>query len=106
MTRMFLNSSWRCLKAALAVTLSLALLPSAACAWGGNGQKLVVNQAIDTLPGDLRAYFENQRSFMVQHVTDPLEADAKNPTNRHNHFIRLDKYGHFPFDALPRSYKA
>ena len=106
MGRMFLNSSLRCLKAGLAVTLSIALLPLGIYAWGGNGQRLVVNQAIDTLPGDLRAYFESQRSFIVQHVTDPLDAEAKNPTDRHNHFIRLDKYAHFPFDTLPRSYKA
>ena len=106
MGRLFPNSSRRCLRAVLAVTLGIALLPLGTYSWGGNGHRLVVNQAIDTLPGDLRAYFENQRSFLVQHVTDPLDAEAKTPTDRHNHFIRLDKYGHFPFDALPRSYKA
>jgi len=86
--------------------MSLALLPTGAAAWGGNGQRVVVNQAIDTLPADLRSFFENNRSFLVQHVTDPLDAEAKNPADRHNHFIRLDKYGRFPFEALPRSYKA
>ncbi|HLZ90292.1 MAG TPA: hypothetical protein VKQ28_01155 [Candidatus Acidoferrum sp.] len=103
---MFLNPFRKCLNAALAITASLALIPTGTYAWGGNGQKVVVNQAIDTLPGDLRAYFENNRSFLVQHVTDPLDAEAKAPLQRHNHFIRLDKYGRFPFDALPRSYKA
>jgi hypothetical protein len=106
MGRMFLNPLRRCLNAGLAVTVSVALLPTGAYAWGSNGQRVVVNQAIDTLPADLRAYFESQRSFVVQHVTDPLDAEAKTPTERHNHFIRLDKYGRFPFDALPRSYKA
>jgi hypothetical protein len=103
---MLRNSSRKCLKTGLAVTVSIALLPLGAYAWGGNGQRLVVNQAIDTLPGELRAYLENQRSFLLQHVTDPLDAEAKTPADRHNHFIRLDKYGHFPFDTLPRSYKA
>jgi hypothetical protein len=96
----------RRVNAALAVIVSLGLVPTGVHAWGGNGQKVVVNQAIDTLPGDLRTYFENNRSFFVQHVTDPLDAEAKTPAARHNHFIRLDKYGRFPFDALPRSYKA
>jgi len=40
------------------------------------------NQAIDTLPADCAPYFENNRSFLVQHVTDPLDAEAKNPTER------------------------
>ncbi|MCU1239410.1 MAG: hypothetical protein JWO71_136 [Candidatus Acidoferrum typicum] len=106
MRRMSPNLLRKSLNAGLAVTVSVALLPSGSYAWGGNGQRVVVNQAIDTLPADLRAYFESQRSFVVQHVTDPLDAEAKTPTERHNHFIRLDKYGHFPFDALPRSYKA
>jgi hypothetical protein len=96
----------KCFNTSLAITVSCALLPAVACAWGGNGHKVVINQAIDTLPGDLRAYFENNRLFIVQHVTDPLDAEAKNPAARHNHFVRLDKYGRFPFDALPRSYKA
>jgi hypothetical protein len=106
MERMFLNRSRKCVNISLAITTSLALLPTGAGAWGGNGQRVVVNQAIETLPADLRTYFENNRSFLVQHVTDPLDVEAKNPADRHNRFIRLDKYGRFPFDALPRSYKA
>jgi len=84
----------------------LALCARRAPAWGPNGDKLVVNKAIDTLPPDLRPYFEANRAFLVQHVTDPLDAAAKTAAERHNHFIYLDKYGRFPFDALPRSYKA
>src|ERR1700694_1952483 len=106
MGRMFLNPFRKCLNAGLAITVSLALLPTHACAWGGNGHKGVVNQAMHTLPDTLRAYFENNRSFLVQNVTGPLDAETRNPAERRNHFIRLDKYGRFPFDALPRSYKA
>jgi hypothetical protein len=82
------------------------LFPAHALAWGGNGQKLVVGKAIDTLPPDLRAYFEANRSFTMLHVTDPLDAEAKTPAEKHNHYLYLDKYGRFPFELLPRSYKA
>lgn len=90
----------------VAALVACYVLPRSVLAWGGNGHKVVVNQAIDTLPTDLRAFLENNRAFLLQHVTDPLDAEEKNPALRRNHFIRLDKYGHFPFDALPRSYKA
>lgn len=90
----------------IALATSVALLPVSARAWGGNAQKVVVNQAIDTLPSDLRAFFENNRTFLVQHVNDPLESEEKSLVLRHNAFIRLDKYGRFPYDMLPRSYKA
>ena len=85
------------------------LFPDHSFAWGRNGQRLVVNKAVDTLealPPEFRGFFESSRTLLVQHVTDPLDAIAKSPTERRNHFILLDKYGRFPFEALPRSYKA
>src|SRR5258708_29358699 len=85
-------ASRMCLAIALPIFSLALLLPRHACAWGGNAHKLVASQAMDTLPVDLRAYFENNRSFLLQHVSDPLEAEAKNPSLRHNHFIRLEGF--------------
>jgi hypothetical protein len=91
----------------LLVTLGAGvLLPAQGFAWGGNGQRLVVNKAIDTLPPDARIFFETNRSFIILHVTDPLDAEAKTPAEKHNHYLYLDKYGRFPFELLPRTYKA
>jgi hypothetical protein len=93
--------------ASLGVVLLLcALSPSPTPAWGNSAQRLIVGRAVDTLPSDLRTFFEAQRDFLVQHVNDPLTQLDKKPSERNNHFIALDKYGKFPFDALPRSYKA
>jgi hypothetical protein len=83
-----------------------AVIPRPALAWGGNAHRLVVNKAIDTLPLDIRGFFEANRSALVLHVTDPLDSEAKTPAERRNHFLYIDKYGRFPFSALPRSYKA
>jgi hypothetical protein len=74
-------------------------------AWGRGGHKLVVSKAIDTLPPNVRDFFDTNRGYLLLHVTDPLDAIAKTPAERHNHFIALDKYGRFPFEALPRVYK-
>jgi len=82
------------------------LVPARAPAWGRNAHKLVVNQAIDTLPQDIRGFFESYRSVLLLHVIDPFEAVAKTPAEKRNNHLYLDKYGKFPFDALPRSYKA
>jgi len=89
-----------------ALVLSVGLLPPRALAWGNNAQRLIVNHAVDTLPSELRPFFENNRYYFVQHVNDPLNKLDNNPNERNNHFIELDKYGKFPFEALPRSYKA
>ena len=90
----------------LTVAAMLALQSPDARAWGQNSHKLVVNQAIETLPPDIRFFFELNRGILTQHVSDPLDALRKTPAERHNHFLFLDRYGRFPFDALPRNYKA
>ena len=91
---------------ALGLAILFLLFPQNSWAWGRNAHRLIINKAVDTLPGDVRAFFEAGRGSLLQHVTDPLDALAKNPTDRRNTFIALDKYGRFPFEALPRSYKA
>jgi hypothetical protein len=98
-------SQWQASLLLVAIGVGV-LLPAQALAWGGNGQKLVANKAIDTLPPDARTFFETNRSYIILHVTDPLDAEAKTPTEKHNHYLYLDRYGRFPFELLPRTYKA
>jgi len=89
------------------VFLLLAVfLPNSAYAWGHNAQRLVLNKAIDTLPYEIRSFFDSNRIDLIRHVTDPFDAIAKAPSERRNHYLALEKYGRFPFDQLPRSYKA
>jgi len=97
--------SLKCMVSILAALLWF-LAPSRACAWGSNANRLVVNRAIDTLPQEIRVFFDANRAILLQHVNDPLLAVERNPSERRNQFLFLDKYGRFPFEALPRSYKA
>jgi len=60
-------------RAVLAIAAALALFPHRVSAWGRGAHKLVVNQAIDTLPQDLRPFFESYRAVLIQHVNDPLD---------------------------------
>lgn len=94
------------LAALLLLMAGVAIFPRHTTAWGRNADKLVVNQAIDTLPQDIRSFFEANRAYLLQHVIDPLNALAKTPAEKRNNHLYLDKYGRFPFDALPRNYKA
>ena len=90
----------------LALISILAFSPQRAASWGRNANRLIVNQAIDTLPADVRAFFDASRGILLQHVTDPLDEVAKTPAEKRNNHLYLDKYGRFPFDLLPRDYKA
>ena len=98
---------WNCAACGAALATLCLVAPAGAFAWGANGHKLISNKAVDTLPPELRPFFEANRNFIVQHSTDPLDALAKNPVaERRNHILLLDRYGRFPFESLPRDYKA
>jgi len=84
--------------------LILVLSMPSTFAWGENAQRLVTNKAVDTLPDEIRGYFEANRQYLMQHVVDADEAEQKDPTLANTDFIKLDHYGQFPFINLPRSY--
>lgn len=84
--------------AALLVALGLAL--SSSYGWGESAERLITNKAVDTLPDEMLPFFEANRQFLVEHVTEP---EGLKPDD-HTGFIQLDHYGQFPFSALPRSY--
>jgi hypothetical protein len=88
----------------VALSLIVFLSLPAVFAWGENAERLITNKAVDTLPEELLPFFESNRQFIVQHVTDPNE--SKDLSNPHSDFIQLDHYGQFPFSTLPRSYAA
>jgi hypothetical protein len=90
----------------LAAALLWLYIPQPVHAWGNNAQRLIINHAVDSLPYEARGFFESNRSYFIQHVNDTLNLVDKNPGERNNHFVELDKYGKFPFEALPHSYQA
>ncbi len=106
MRRALHYQTWLRAGLALVAAASFLFFPQSSCAWGRNAQRLIVNKAVDTLPFDVRPFFDAGRTSLAQHVTDPLDSLAKSPAEKRNHFIALDKYGRFPYESLPRSYKA
>ncbi|HTZ99812.1 MAG TPA: hypothetical protein VMB02_05740 [Candidatus Aquilonibacter sp.] len=88
------------------IVLALLVAAPASFGWGENADRLITNKAVDTLPDEMGAFFEANRQFLVQHVTDANEDVAKNAVDPRSNFIELDHYGQFPFSSLPRSYSA
>ena len=92
--------------AAAAMLVALLAAPQAVYGWGANAHRLITNKAVDTLPPDVRQFFEANRTFLMQNSMEPLDAASKNPAaDRRARYIFLDRYGRFPFDSLPRDYK-
>jgi len=90
-----------------AAALIAFLLPLQTFAWGPNAERLIANRAVETLPAELRPFFEGNRDFITRHAADPVESLEKNAaTESHNQVLYLHRYGQYPFDALPRKYQA
>src|SRR5277367_2486420 len=83
----------------------LVLATTSSFGWGENAERAIADRAVDTLPDEMLPFFQASRPYIERHITDPIEAEAKNPAERNNSFIQLDRYGQFPFAALPRDYK-
>jgi len=94
----------RLLGALLLLLLGILLILPASFGWGEVALRVITEKAIDTLPDEMLPFFQNNRSFLVQHANEAAAAEAKNPSPSHNGFIELDHYPPFPFTALPRSY--
>jgi len=74
-------------------------------AWGPTGHDIVNTWAIQTLPSEMRSFFEANRQFLLEHANDPDVWMTKDRYERKHHYIYLDKYGIFPFLGLPHSFK-
>jgi hypothetical protein len=87
------------------VLLVMGLIcPDLALAWGPEAHDLVMSWAIQTLPPEIRPFFENNRQFLTEHANDPDELMKKDRYERMRHYIYLDKYGEFPYPTIPHNY--
>lgn len=75
-------------------------------AWGPSAHRIVNGSAVDTLPPEIRYFFEAHRQFLIEHANDPNEWIKTDPYERKRHYLYLDKYGMFPYLGLPHNFKA
>ena len=89
----------------LCVAVLFLALPSS-FGWGDGAERMIVDKAVDALPDQMLPFFQANRAYLEQHVTDPLDAEQRTPTEESKGFIQLDHYGAYPFASLPRTYTA
>jgi hypothetical protein len=90
--------------------LAVAATPARTHAWGYDAHKFIMERAIGLLPGEIRPFFEQYKSMLVERAIDPdtWQVAGFDDQEDPNHFIDLDweGYGKYPFDGLPRDYFA
>src|SRR5258706_10323705 len=90
----------------LAATMTIALAPSSAGAWGFEAHQYIMTRAIDLLPPELKPFFTHYRDEIVVRVKDPDLWRSVGWPEDPNHFMDfgVKEYGAYPFKELPRAY--
>jgi hypothetical protein len=94
-------------KAVFAALIAAAVaMPWPASAWGFGAHKYIMERTIELLPAEIKPFFQNGRTFLVEHVVDPdlwrtVGWEEESP----RHFVDMDAYGPHPFTALPHAYE-
>jgi len=89
----------------LSLLCALAVCPRAG-AWGTNAQRLITSKAIETLPFEMRGFYQSRRDGVLAAVSDSMDALARDPNQLRYHVLFLNRYSPFPYDTIPRDYKA
>jgi hypothetical protein len=96
-------------KAVAALLLTASLLHAApAHAWGFAGHRLITRRALDLLPAELKAFFDQYREEVIVRSVDPDLWRNVGWEDDPNHFLDfgVPEYGKDPFAELPRDYDA
>lgn len=73
--------------------------------WGFFGHRLINEMAIYTLPPPLIAFYKENLDYIRQHAVDPDKRRYAVAGEAEKHFLDLDHWGSFPFEALPRDHR-
>ena len=84
--------------------LSILCLHLECYCWGFYGHKKINNYAVFLLPPQMLVLYKRHVDFLTEHAVDPDMRRYAIAQEGARHYIDIDKYGKYPFDALPRKW--
>ncbi len=72
--------------------------------WGFYGHKKINNYAVFLLPPQMLVLYKTHIDFITNHAVDPDMRRYAVAQEGPKHYIDIDHYGKYPFDALPRKW--
>ena len=88
------------IKLLVATVLLFAYSPS--YCWGFYAHRKINYQAVFLLPPSLLSFYKPHIDFISEHAVDTDKRRYAVAEEGARHYIDLDRYGSYPFDALPR----
>ena len=74
--------------------------------WGFYGHRKINYCSVFLLPPEMLVFYKPAINFLTEHAVDPDKRRYIVPGEGPRHYIDLDRYGRYPFDSLPRQWKA
>lgn len=72
--------------------------------WGFFAHRKINNYAVFLLPPEMIHFYKQHVEFISEHAVDPDKRRYAIPEEAPRHYIDTDRYGSYPFDALPRNW--
>lgn len=83
----------------------LLCCPNPAWSWGFYAHERINELSVYLLPPGMQGLFRAQQDYLRRHATDPDKRRYAMAEEAPRHYIDLDRYGIYPFESLPRSWK-
>lgn len=72
--------------------------------WGFYAHKEINYHAVFLLPPSMLVFYKPNIDFITEHAVDPDKRRYIIPQEAPRHYIDLNRYGNYPFEALPRNW--
>ncbi|RYZ48645.1 MAG: S1/P1 Nuclease, partial [Chitinophagaceae bacterium] len=89
------------MKKNLLVILILGLSQQCFC-WGFFAHQKINHYAVFLLPPQMLLFYKPNIQFLSEHAVDPDKRRYMIPAEGPRHYIDIDRYGQYPYTALPR----
>ena len=72
--------------------------------WGFFGHRRINRMAVFTLPKPMMGFYKKHIEYLTEHAVDPDKRRYATPHEAVRHYIDLDQWGTYPFEAVPRNW--
>jgi hypothetical protein len=90
----------------LLIALPAIFLPFTVSGWGFYAHERINKNAVFQQPTALYAFYKQHIRFIVEESVTPDKRRFASEQEAPRHYIDIDYYGEYPFDALPREWNA
>ena len=73
--------------------------------WGFFAHQKINHLAVFTLPKEMLRFYKSNIVFITEHAVDPDKRRYADSLEASKHFLDADRYGEFPFDSIPKTWK-